>query len=130
MWRCLVCSEFVEPSLDHCWNCGANEDGEPDATFVHADQYTLEFVHEPPRLCQDLWPIIARRPQFMIRGILVFTTFVCILLVVFQRLPLIGITIVFLIPLMLILLILLATLYGYSFAYSLLCRWLRKPPKN
>ena len=118
MWRCLVCSESVESVMDHCWNCGANEDGEPDATFVHADQYTPEFVAEP---------IIARRPQFTIRGILVFTTLVCILLAVFQRIPLIGIIIVFLIPLMLILL---ATLYGYSFAYSLLCRWLRKPPKD
>ena len=118
MWRCLVCSESVESVMDHCWNCGANEDGEPDATFVHADQYTPEFVAEP---------IIARRPQFTIRGILVFTTLVCILLAVFQRIPLIGIIIVFLIPLMLILL---ATLYGYSIAYSLLCRWLRKPPKD
>ena len=127
MWRCLDCSESVESVLDHCWNCGASEDGEPDATFVHADQYTPEFVAEPPRLCRDLWPIIARRPQFTIRGILVFTTLVCILLAVFQRMPLIGIIIVFLIPLMLILL---ATLYGYSMAYSLLCRWLLKPPKD
>ena len=92
----------------------------PTLQFLHADQYTPEFVDEP----------IARRPQFTIQGILVFTTLACILLAVFQRIPLIGIIIVFLIAVMLILLILLATLYGYSMAYSLLCRWLLKPPKD
>ena len=112
MWRCLVCSEFVESELDHCWHCGANKDGEPDATFLHADQYTPEFVDEP----------IARRPQFTLQGILVFTTLACVLLAGYQRMPLIRRMLVFLIVVMLILLV---ALYSYSIAYSLLCRRLK-----
>lgn len=84
----------------------------PDATFLHADQYTPEFVDEP----------IARRPQFTLQGILVFTTLACVLLAGYQRMPLIRRMLVFLIVVMLILL---AALYSYSIAYSLLCRRLK-----
>lgn len=84
--------------------------------FLHADQYTPEFVDEP----------IARRPQFTLQGILVFTTLACVLLAGYQRMSLIRRMLVFLIVVMLILL---AALYSYSIAYSLLCRRL-KPTKT
>ena len=114
MWRCLICSESVESVLSHCWHCGANKEGEPDAKFVHADQYEPEFTHEP----------LAQRPQFTIQGLLVLTTFACVLIAAIQRIPLMRRSLVFLIVVMLILL---AALYGYSIAYALLCRWLKPP---
>lgn len=33
-WRCPACGEEVPGGFDACWNCGADQAGKPDPTFV------------------------------------------------------------------------------------------------
>lgn len=37
MWKCAGCAESIDDEFDVCWNCGTSIDGEPDPTFVAAD---------------------------------------------------------------------------------------------
>ena len=37
MWTCANCQSTVDDVFDVCWNCGTSRDGEPDPTFVRAD---------------------------------------------------------------------------------------------
>jgi hypothetical protein len=36
MWRCSSCGTLIDEAFDACWNCGAAQDGTPDADF-HAE---------------------------------------------------------------------------------------------
>ena len=37
MWTCPKCGAKVDPGFDVCWQCGTNQDGVEDPTFVRAD---------------------------------------------------------------------------------------------
>lgn len=32
-WRCTLCNERVDPTMDLCWSCGADRDGQYDKTW-------------------------------------------------------------------------------------------------
>ena len=37
MWTCSSCESTVDEVFEECWNCGTSREGEPDPTFVRAD---------------------------------------------------------------------------------------------
>ena len=49
-WICPTCCQFVETSLEVCWNCGTSRDGTVDPAFRHADDFGPPEVELPRQI--------------------------------------------------------------------------------
>ena len=45
MWTCSSCQSTVDEVFEACWNCGTSREGEPDPTFLRADDQ--EAIADP-----------------------------------------------------------------------------------